>query len=91
MPSCGCPTDGNSVLNTSRIENISRNLEPLFLMLLGSSNNCAYYTHLDDAVGEVIKTAPPGSFVYKALVKYLCDKRSASNIVSGINGVSSQG
>lgn len=38
-------------------------------------NNCAYYTHLDDAVGEVIKTAPPGSFVYRALVKYLCDKR----------------
>ena len=41
----------------------------------GSLNNCAYYTHLDDAVGEVIKTAPPGSFVYRALVKYLCDKR----------------
>jgi len=41
----------------------------------GSLNNCAYYTQLDEAVSEVIKTAPPGSFVYKSLVKFLCDKR----------------
>ena len=39
-----------------------------------SLNNCAYYTQLDDAVSEVHKTAPPGSFVYKSLVKYLSDK-----------------
>lgn len=40
----------------------------------GSLNNCAYYTQLDDAIGEVIKTAPPGSFVFKSLVKFLSDK-----------------
>ena len=40
----------------------------------GSLNNCAYYTQLDDAVWEVHKTAPAGSFVYKSLVKYLSDK-----------------
>lgn len=39
-----------------------------------SLNNCAYYTQLDQAIKEVHKTAPCGSFVYKCIVKYLSDK-----------------
>jgi len=39
-----------------------------------SLNNCAYYTQLDEAVREVHRTAPPGAFVYKCIVKFLSDK-----------------
>ena len=37
-------------------------------------NNCAYYTQLDETVREVHRTAPPGAFVYKCIVKFLSDK-----------------
>ena len=52
-----------------------------------SLNNCAYYGQLDDAVGEVHKTAPPGSFVYKSLVKFLSDKVLFSSLF--LDGISS--
>lgn len=40
-----------------------------------SLNNCAYYGQLNDAIREVHKTAPDGSFAFKCVVKFLSDKK----------------